>query len=589
MKDRIVIANASGFWGDEAAALARQVRGGPIDYLTLDYLAEITMIILSRQKAKSEEAGYARDFVAYLEPLLAEIAEKDITVIANAGGINPGACARALEHAVQALGLNLPVAVVDGDDLQPQLAELAAAGCEFEHLDTKEPIGADRLGKVNSAHAYVGARAIASALARGARIVVTGRTYDAASVVAPIVYEFAWSWEDYDKLASALLAGHLVECGAQGVGGNYTLWEDVPSFENMGFPLVEVEANGEFVLTKHPDTGGLVCRGAALEQLVYEIGDPRAYCSPDVVADFASAVVEEEGPNRVRVSGLRGRAPTASLKVSMTYPAGEKSIAMVVVSGPAAVAKARKFAEIFWSRVGGGFVETRTDYLGHSGCWGESAAPANEPNEVVLRFAARALEREPLLRFARELAGIALAGPPGICGAGGRPSPSPAFAYWPALIERQHVTARLFMDGESIDYPCSEGPSKPLKVSSEPSPPVAVEGPRLRVPLWRVAHARSGDKGNLCNIGLIALKPEFYPELVREVTAEKVAAYFATTAKGRVDRYRLDKVGALNFVMQDALGGGGTVSLLVDAQGKTMSQGLLLMEIDVAAALLEAN
>ncbi|MFT4570126.1 MAG: hypothetical protein ACI8TX_001437 [Hyphomicrobiaceae bacterium] len=585
MKERVIVANASGFWGDEAAALARQIRGGPIDYLTLDYLAEITMIILSRQRAKNEDSGYARDFVGYLEPLLTEIAERGITVIANAGGINPGACARALEHAVASLGLDLPVAIVDGDDLQPRLAALSAAGCRFEHLDTNEPIG-ERLERVNSANAYVGARAIAAALGRGARIVVTGRTYDAASVVAPIVHEFGWSWEDYDRLASALLAGHLVECGAQGTGGNYTLWKTVPSFKDIGFPIVDVEPDGSFVLTKHPDTGGLVCRGSVLEQMVYEIGDPRAYRSPDVVADFTSATVQDAGPDRVRVAGVRGQAPTDTLKVSMTYPAGEKSVAMVIVSGPDSVAKAAKFSEIFWGRVGGGFEETRTDYMGYSACWGESAAPQVEPNEIVLRFAARSLDREPLQRFAKELAGIALAGPPGICGAGGRPTPSPAFGYWPALIPREHVTARLFMNAESQAFPCATGPSAKVTQPEEPAPPDWIDGDRTRVPLSRVAHARSGDKADLCNIGVIALRPEFYPEIVREVTAKRVAAFFASSVKGSVDRYRLDKVGALNFVMHEALGGGGTVSLLVDAQGKTMSQGLLNMEIDVVSELL---
>jgi hypothetical protein len=588
MKDRVVVANASGFWGDEAAAIARQVRGGPIDYLTLDYLAEITMIILARQKARSEDAGFARDFVAYLEPLLEEIAARGITVICNAGGINTGACGRALEHAVESLGLDLPVGMVDGDDLQPRLQELAAAGVAFEHLDTGEPLG-DRLALVNSAHAYVGGRAIAGALEKGARIVVTGRTYDAASVVAPLVHEFGWDWQDYDRLAHALLAGHLVECGAQATGGNYTLWREVPSYENMGFPLVEVEADGSFVLTKHPGTGGLVSRRTALEQMVYEIGDPRAYRSPDVVADFASARVEDVGPDRVRVSEVRGRPPTDTLKVSMTYPAGEKSLGMVVVSGPDAVAKARAFADIFWSRVGGGFEETRTDYVGYSGCWGESGAPHVEPNEVVLRFAARAFDRAALARFARELAGIALAGPPGICGAGGRPAPSPAFAYWPALIDRSRVTARMFVGGRSTDYPCATGPSAAIEVADEGPAPPASDGERLRVPLARVAHARSGDKGNLCNIGVIALEEKFYPEIVREVTAERVAAFYASTVRGRVDRYRMDKAGALNFVLHEALGGGGTVSLLVDAQGKTMSQGLLNMEIDVARDVLESR
>ena len=585
MKDRIVIANASGYWGDEGAAIARQVRGGHIDYLTMDYLAEITMIILARQKAGSEEAGYARDFVGYLRPLMKEIADKGITVIANAGGINPGACARALDAAAADAGVSLPVAIVDGDDIQSRLGELTAAGCTFPHLDSGEPIG-DHLAKVNSANAYIGARPIAAALAKGARIVVTGRTYDAASVLAPMVHEFGWDWSDYDRLASGLLAGHLIECGAQVTGGNYTRWQEVPSFENFGYPLVECRPDGSFVLTKHPGTGGLVSRRTASEQVVYEIGDPRFYPSTDVVADFTSFTMRDDGPDRVEVSGVRGRMPTDTLKVSMTYEAGMKSSALVVVSGPGAVAKARKFAEIFWSRVRGEFAETRTELIGYNACWGESGAPQVEPNEIALRFGCRSFDKRALESFAREIAGIALAGPPGICGAGGRPSPQPAYGYWPALIPRRFLTQRLFFGGVSEDLPCESGPSSPIERPVEGPEPACVAGPRVKVALGRVAHARSGDKGDVCNIGVIALSPELYPEIVREVTAERVAAFYRSLAKGKVTRYRLDNLGALNFTLQNALGGGGTLSLQLDNQGKTASQGLLTMEIEVAASLL---
>lgn len=584
MKDRIVIANASGYWGDEGAAIARQVRGGPIDYLTMDYLAEITMIILARQKAQSEEAGFARDFVGYLKPLLREIAEKGITVIANAGGINPGACARALDAACEEAGVKLPVGIVDGDDLQPRLADLASAGCRFPHLDSGAPIG-DLLAKVNSANAYIGARPIVAALKKGARIVVTGRTYDAASVLAPMVHEFGWDWNDWDRLASGLLAGHLVECGAQVTGGNYTRWEEVSSFDNFGYPLVECSPDGSFVLTKHPGTGGLVSRRTAAEQTLYEIGDPRFYLSTDVAADFTSFTMEDDGPDRVRVRGVKGRRPTPTLKVSMTYEAGMKSSGLVVVSGPGAVAKARRFSDIFWSRVRGEFVETRTDLIGYNACWGESA-PAVEPNEIALRFSCRSFDKRALESFARELAGIALAGPPGICGAGGRPSPQPAYGYWPALVDRRFVRQRLFFGGESEEFPADATETGPIEKPAEGPEPEGAPGPRVRVPLGRVAHARSGDKGDICNIGVIALAPEFYPEIVREVTAERVAAFYRSLVKGSVARYRLDNLHAMNFVMQQALGGGGTLSLQLDNQGKTASQGLLTMEIEVAASLL---
>jgi hypothetical protein len=587
VREKVIIANASGFWGDEAAAVRRQVLGGPIHYLTMDYLAEITMIILGRQKAESEAAGYARDFVSHVGGVFDEIVARGITVIANAGGMNPGACARAVEEIMERKGVRLPIAVVDGDDLMPNLQQLAKEGVDFCHLDTGDPIG-DRLARVNSANAYIGAKPIVSALAKGARIVITGRTYDAASVVAPMVYEFGWSWEDWDKLAAALLAGHMIECGAQVTGGNYSLWRDVASYEEMGYPLVEAEPDGSFTVTKHPRTGGIVNRSTVTEQVLYEIGDPRAYASPDVVADFTSFRLEESGPDRVRVANVRGRPPSDSLKVSMTYEAGYKLSASVIVSGPDAIAKAKKFAEIYWPRVRGELIEKRTDLIGYSGCWGESGAPAVEPNEIVLRFSARSADPKTLGAMARELAGIALAGPAGICGAGGRPQVSPAFGYWPALIPRSKVTARLWMAGEREDHPCASGPSVPQ--TSAPDTEGVAAAPRpartTRVPLGRVAFGRSGDKGDNANIGIAARRPELYPELLREVTAERVAAFYASNVSGPVTRYRLDNLCAMNFLLRGALGGGGTTSLLVDAQGKTLAQGLMNMQVDVASELL---
>jgi hypothetical protein len=379
----------------------------------------------------------------------------------------------------------------------------------------------------------------------------------------------------------------MIECGAQVTGGNYTSWHEVPSFDDFGYPLVECSADGSFVLTKHPGTGGLVSRRTASEQVLYEIGDPRSYASTDVVADFTSFRMEDAGPDRVRISGVKGKPPTDTLKVSMTYEAGLKASAMVVVSGPDAVRKARRFAEIFWSRVKGDFVETRTELVGYNACWGESAAPDVVPNEVALRFGCRSFDKRALESFGRELAGIALSGPPGICGAGGRPSPSPAYGYWPALIPRRLVTQHMFMDGQGQDFPCGDVATAPITRPEEGPPPPCAGGPRVRVPLGRVAHARSGDKGDVCNIGVVADSAALYPEIVREVTAERVAAFYRSLARGKVTRYRLDNLGALNFTMQQALGGGGTVSLQLDNQGKTASQGLLTMEIEVAASLLE--
>lgn len=587
MKEKIIIANSSGFWGDETDAIRRQIEGGKIDYLTMDYLAEITMIILGRQKVKRPEAGFAADFVSVMRDCLEAIAEKGITVITNAGGINPQACAAAIEELAKQFNLDLPIAAIDGDDLMPRLMELVKDDCEFNHLDTGEPLG-NLSEKIVAANAYIGARPIVAALEKGARIIVTGRCYDAASVVAPFVYEFKWSWEDYDKLAAALLAGHLIECGAQSTGGNYTLWWEVPSYLKMGFPIVEAFQDGSFVLTKHPNTGGMVTEQSAKEQILYEIGDPRAYHSPDVIADFTSFTLQQNGDDRVRISDVKGREPTNKLKVSMAYEAGYKTVGMLVVSGPEAVDKGKVFSQMFWDRVGTeGFIDRRTDFVGHSACWGESAAPDIQPNEIILRFAARAQNKEPLQKMSRELAGLILSGPPGITVFGGRPAIAPAFGYWPALIQRSRVRARLRLEQQESFYECEQGSFnnnpelKELETAKVQQPDKTVE-----LTLGKIAHARSGDKGDLANIGVIALKPEFYSEILREVTVDRVASLFSSNITGPIDRYSLDNLGAVNFVLHGALNGGGTVSLLLDNQGKTLSQALLLMKIQVNQALI---
>jgi acyclic terpene utilization AtuA family protein len=587
MKDKIIIANASGFWGDEADAIRRQVQSGHIDYLTMDYLAEITMIILGRQVAKKPDAGYARDFVTTISGVLKDIQDKGITVITNAGGINPQACARALEQIMSDQGLSIPIATIDGDNLMPELPQLVEEGCLFTHIDTGESLGSIA-DTVAAANAYIGARPIVEALKGGAKIVITGRCYDAASVVAPFIYEFGWDWEEYDKLASALLAGHLIECGTQSTGGNFTNWKQVGSFLNMGYPLVEASPDGSFVLTKHPGTGGLVSEQTAKEQILYEIGDPRAYISPDVIADFTSFSLTGEGENRVRVSGVRGQKPTDMLKVSINYEAGYKLSGMIVVSGPDVVAKGEVFSEMFWDRVGtDGFVDYRTDYVGYNACWGNSAAPDVEPNEIILRFSARAETKERLAVLSKELAGLILAGPPGVTVFGGRPSIAPAFGYWPALIDRKRVTARLIQGGNETFISCDVGPCGEPEL--KPYDSVVGDqnkGARVTVPLARIAHARSGDKGDLANIGVAALKPELYPEILREVTTEKLQLFFKSNVIGPIARYRLDNLNAVNFVLQGALNGGGTVSLLLDNQGKTLSQALLTMGIEVNPDLL---
>jgi len=586
MKEKIIVANASGFWGDELAAMQRQVMSGPTDYLTMDYLAEITMIILSKQKAKDPESGYAKDFVQTLDSILEEISARGITVIANAGGMNPLACAEAIRERMRAKSLDLPVAVVDGDDLMPNIRHLVGKGHELRHVVTGESIG-ERIEKVVSANAYIGAKPIVSALEMGARIIITGRTYDAASVVAPIAFELGWNFEDYDKIATALLAGHLIECGPQVTGGNYSQWHEVPSFSNIGYPLVEVHREGHFEIFKHPGTGGIINSKTVKEQLLYEITDPCQYISPDVVSDFTSFSIKDVGIDRVLVQGGKGLPPPEELKVSINYEYGYRVACLLVVSGPNVLKKCDVFSQMFWERVGDGFEKTRTDYLGYNGCWGETAPKENEPNEVILRFAALSRDKEPLLKMSRELSGLVLSGPPGVTVFGGRPKITTAFGYWPGVIDRKAVTPRLVMDGLERYFHEDSRPSSMSDESKENnclkfSKPTETIG----VPLSKIAHTRSGDKGDICNIGVAALKPEFYPDLVRELTAQKVASFFKGTVKGNVDRYLLKNIYGMNFVMHNALDGGGTLSLALDNQGKTLEQAILNMELQIDKKLL---
>jgi hypothetical protein len=458
---------------------------------------------------------------------------------------------------------------------------------ELPHLETGQPIG-ELFNKIESANAYLGAKPIVAALKKGARIIVTGRTYDAASVVAPFVYEFGWDWEEYDKLASALLAGHLIECGTQSTGGNYSRWQEIKSYKNMGYPLVEAYPDGSFILKKHPNTGGKISARTAKEQIVYEISDPRVYRSPDVVADFTSFSLEETGEDQLRFSGTKGQKPSNRLKVSTNYAAGFKLTGMLVVSGPDAVEKGKRFADMFWDRVGTDeFTDHRTDFVGASACWGKSAAPDIAPPEILVRFAARAETKPPLKRMSKELAGLILAGPPGVTVFGGRPSITPAHGFWPALIPREKLQARMLINGEESVFECEDGPSGEPVVREFPEITIDSDSSnRIKVPLGRIAHARSGDKGDLANIGVIAFSQELYPEIIREVTPKRLADFFKSNVTGPIDVYRLDNLHALNFVLHGALNGGGTVSLLLDNQGKTLSQALLTMPIEVTPDLL---
>jgi hypothetical protein len=450
------VANGQGFWGDSVDAPLELLAGGPIDYLGMDYLAEVTLSIMMRQKLKNPAAGYATDFLDFVRRALPQLVAKNVRVVTNAGGLNPRACREQVFEIARALGIRgLKVGIVEGDDLLARLPGLVAAGHPLANMDSGEPI-ATVLDRVTSANAYLGARPVAAALAGGAQIVLCGRVTDTALALGPLVHEHGWAADDWDRLAAGTIVGHILECGAQSTGGNFSRFWEVPDLWNVGYPIAEVAADGSFVVTKHPDTGGLVTVDTVSEQLVYEMGDPSAYVTPDVTADFGSIRLSQEGPDRVRVEGIRGRPSTPYLKISASYLDGWKAAGQVTVSGPRAVEKARLAADIVWrrlARAGVSFADAdrRTELLGVSGVLpGILPAPA-EPPEVVLRLAVRDQDRKKVDRFGKEIAPLVTAGPPGVTGfAGGRPKAQEVVAYWPALLAREEVEPGLAVSVEEV-------------------------------------------------------------------------------------------------------------------------------------------
>ena len=451
MTERVVrVASGQGFWGDSLDAPRQQVENGPVDYLMLDYLAEVTMSILQKQKERDPAMGYARDFIGAMESVLAAVTERGVRVIANAGGVNPPACAIAVKNVAAKRGKTLSIGVVTGDDLLPRLGELVAQGHVMAHMETGEPLESVR-DRVLSANAYIGSRPIVEALSRGAQVVITGRSTDTALTMAPIRFEYGWSDTDYDRLAAGIIAGHIIECGAQCSGGNCLYdWRNIPDLANVGYPIADAYEDGSFVITKHPGTGGRVSVHSVSEQLVYEMGDPHAYITPDVVADFTSIHIEDAGPDRVRVFGIKGRPPTDKLKVSIAYRAGYKAVGTLVYSWPDALEKAQLADRILrerLDRLGLSFDEVLTEFVGASATHGPLAGTSGaDAPEIQLRVGVRADDRATVERFTRELAPLVLNGPPSVTGfAGGRPKVEEIVAYWPALIDKTVVETRVEM------------------------------------------------------------------------------------------------------------------------------------------------
>lgn len=585
----IRIGGASAFWGDSMVAAPQLLMQGGVDYLIFDYLAEITMSIMARMRAKDPAQGFATDFVAVtMKRLLPEIARRKVKIVSNAGGVNPAACAAAIRALITEAGLDLTVGVVLGDDLLPEIER---------YRNQLEPMQKDAAAppRFMSANAYLGAAPIAAALKRGADIVITGRCVDSALCLGPLIHEFGWNMHDYDRLAAGSLAGHIIECGAQASGGLFTDWRDVPDWDNIGYPVASVAEDGSFEITKPEGTGGLVSFGTVAEQLVYEIGDPAAYLLPDVTCDFTAVRIEELGANRVRVSGAKGRPPSDRYKVSATYADGFRAVAHLTIGGIDAREKAERSADAILKRTRrilaqlnlGDYRATSVEVLGAEAMYGPQARQgARASREVVLKLSVSHAEKAALEIFAREIAPAGTSFSPGTTGFfGGRPTPQPVVKLFSCFLPKGALPLALDLDGnpQMLDLPVISGEVTGAAAGQPDLRPLP-EGPRREVPLLRLAYARSGDKGNDANIGVIARRPEYLPAIRAAITATAVQGWFTHLIEGPVERYEWPGINGFNFLLRQALGGGGIASLRNDPQGKAYAQMLLDHPVQIPAA-----
>ncbi|CAG2145666.1 acyclic terpene utilization AtuA family protein [Cupriavidus numazuensis] len=580
------IGGASGFWGDSAIATPQLLAVPGMQYLVYDYLAETTMSILARARAKDPALGYATDFVnAAMAPNLGEILRRGIRVVANAGGLNPEACRDALLKVAAQQGLSPRIAVVTGDDVQPHFAQWCADGLTDlagQPVPTTEPW---------SANVYTGAQGITRALALGADIVIAGRCVDSAVVVGVLAHEFDWDWSDWDRLAAGTLAGHVIECGAQATGGLFTDWQRVPDWDRMGYPVIDCAHDGSFVLSKPEGTGGLIDPAAVAEQVLYEVGDPANYLMPDVTCDFRTVRTELAAPGQVRVSGARGRAPGGHYKGNATWQDGYQISLMMAIRGIDAPAKARRTADALLTRTRAmlaerglpDYSETIVELLGCESQYGPHAREL-PTREVVLRIGARHAQAKALSFLQRECSSAGTSMAAGTRSSfSGRVDIQPVVKVFSFLVPKGDVPMRVaFEDGEIVlskAAQCGDA-AAPAAIDIPALPPVPDE-PRVQRPLVALAYARSGDKGDDENIGVIARRPEYLTLLREQLTPDSVRAYFAHLVHGDVERFDVPGLHALNFLMHGALGGGGVASLRSDPLGKSYAQMLLDFPLSV--------
>ncbi|MGD8418261.1 MAG: DUF1446 domain-containing protein [Pseudomonadales bacterium] len=583
--DVLRVANCSGFYGDKLSAAREMVEGGPIDVLTGDYLAELTMAILYNQReSRGGNAGYVGTFLKQIREVIEPCKARGIRIVSNAGGLNPKGMAQDVQAILDELGSPAKVAWIDGDDLVPRMDDLMAAGEQFVNLDKHIPLSSAD-SDVLTANAYFGAWGIKAALDQGADIVICPRVTDAAVVIGPAAWKFGWRRDDYDALAGALTAGHIIECGCQACGGNYSFFQEVPSYRNVGYPIAEIEADGSFTITKHPGTGGLVSVGTVTAQLLYEISTP-AYVNPDVVAHFDSLALTQVGEDRVRVSGVRGSSPPPTHKVCINTADGYKNSLEVLLTGLDIEEKAEIFLDTFFDSLGGreqfDKVETqliRTD---------KTDATQNEEAMASLRIHAHSRDPEKVGRlFSAKMIELALANYPGFCGRGGTPSGGPVIAYWPALVDSRHITERVHLGDEETDVlPTSQLGLPEIYYQRTPTdlPPIPGGEPKT-IPLGRLYGTRSGDKGGCANVGVWAKTDTSYAFLEQMLTVEQLKVLMPDVAPYEVDRYEMPNLRALNFYIHGILGDGVSANNRLDGQAKSLGEYLRSRPISVPAGL----
>jgi hypothetical protein len=584
-KEKVIIANCSGYFGDRRAAAREMVQGGPIDILTGDYLAELTMALLFRQRLKKPDAGYVPTFLKQMEEIMGECLDKGIRVVSNAGGLNPRALAAELEKIAEMLGLHPKIAYIEGDDLMERLGELQEKGEPFTHLDKGIDLK-DAKGSPITANAYLGCWGIAEALKKDADIVVGGRIADASVVVGPAAWWFGWTRKDWDRLAGASVAGHIVECGAQATGGNYSFIDEVPSFLKVGYPIAEVYEDGSFVITKHPGTGGLVSVDTVKAQLLYEVRDPK-YLTPDVAARFDTIEISQEAENRVKITGVLGEPPPETTKVCINNLGAYRNSMTIVLTGLDIEKKAKIFEDALFDAIGGrGQYEVEDVQLIRS----DKEDPAtNDEAFAYLRVSVMDPDAKKVGLFSAKIVELGLANIPGFTATAPPTKGTPAIMHWPALLSGKHVHQKVVIgDEEFIVESVAPDPDAPLPQIKNVKIPPAPTGKTVRMPLGRLFATRSGDKGGNANLGVWAKTPEAYAFLREFLTTERLKALLKDISGFEMERYEFPNLLAINFYIKGVLGEGVAASIRSDPQAKTLGEYLRAKVIDIPETIVPA-